>query len=181
MMFNGVFYGVYLASVYKAANIDNLKDGTLTIAGAIGSICNGGSRMFWASLQDKYNFKRVYFVLLVIQLVVSIIIYPIRAHAGAYVFCVALSFLCEGGQFSMFPTVAVKIFGVHNGGQIFTIMFFCVSLSSNFGLLMDTYVKPHVGVQNIFWLGSLLTLTNIILLFWLNEKPLKPRAVKGEA
>ena len=49
MLFNGVFFGVYISSVYKsfARGID---DNTLTIAGAVGSFINGSSRIFWASL-----------------------------------------------------------------------------------------------------------------------------------
>jgi len=46
----GVFYGVYLASVYKTTADDVLKDHTLTLAGALGSVCNGSSRIMWASV-----------------------------------------------------------------------------------------------------------------------------------
>lgn len=177
MLLNGVFYGTFMASVYKAVNIDNLRDGTLTTAGALGAVCNGASRVFWATLQDKHGFKRVYFVLLVLQLAVSLLIYPLRAEAPAYVLLVALSFSCCGGHFSMFPTVAVKVFGVQNGGQIFTAIFFAVPLSSNFGLLLVRYAQPHIGVSPIFWLASLLTLLNLMLLRCLDESPLKPCAL----
>ena len=50
MMFNGIFFGAYIASVYKSIDLDKLSDSTLTTAGAIGSICNGGSRVFWATI-----------------------------------------------------------------------------------------------------------------------------------
>jgi hypothetical protein len=30
----------------------------------------------------------------------------------------------------MFPTLAVKLFGIENGGQIFTLIFFAVPISS---------------------------------------------------
>jgi len=49
---------------------------------------------------------------------------------------VSLSFLCEGGHFSMFPTVAAKIFGIQYGGQIYTIMFFFIAFSSTLGFLI---------------------------------------------
>jgi len=136
MMFNGIFFGAYIASVYKQIDLDKISDSQLTIAGAIGSLCNGGSRIFWATIQDGYGFKKVYYVLLTIQLFVSLTMYHWRGNVIFYILCVALSFFCEGGNFSMFPTVAVNIFGVTNGGQIFTIMFFAVPLSSNFGFLM---------------------------------------------
>jgi hypothetical protein len=66
MLFNGIFFGIYIAAVYKTTAQDFLKDNVLTLTGAFGSVCNGGGRIFWATLQDKYGFKRVYFVLLII-------------------------------------------------------------------------------------------------------------------
>lgn len=53
-----------MASVYKVVAQDTLSDRTLTIAGAIGSVCNGGSRIFWATLQDTYGFKKIYYYML---------------------------------------------------------------------------------------------------------------------
>jgi hypothetical protein len=50
LLFQGIFFGIYMASVYKVCAIDVLDDMSLTIAGAIGSVCNGGSRIMWASL-----------------------------------------------------------------------------------------------------------------------------------
>lgn len=66
LLFIGMFYGLFIASVYKttAQGKDGLSDRVLTIAGAIGSVCNGSSRIMWATLQDKIGFKKVYFILL---------------------------------------------------------------------------------------------------------------------
>jgi MFS transporter, OFA family, oxalate/formate antiporter len=64
MIYTGLFYGIYVASVYKTTAQDFISDHTLTTAGAIGSVCNGGSRIGWATLYDHYGFKKVYFVLL---------------------------------------------------------------------------------------------------------------------
>merc|ERR1712086_1163423 len=71
LLFFGIFNGLYVASVYKQIALHDLDDGVLTIAGAIGSVCNGGSRIVWAALMDKVGFKKVYFALLCIQLVIS--------------------------------------------------------------------------------------------------------------
>lgn len=50
LLFFGMFYGLYVASVYKTTAQNSLSDLTLTIAGAIGSVCNGSSRIAWATL-----------------------------------------------------------------------------------------------------------------------------------
>jgi len=66
MLFTGNFYGIYMASVYKAAAKDTLPDNILTYAGMIGSICNGGGRLFWGLLMDMIGFKKTYFCLIVV-------------------------------------------------------------------------------------------------------------------
>jgi hypothetical protein len=50
MLMNGVFFGVFTANVYKTVALNYLSDDVLTTAGGIGSICNGGSRIIWATL-----------------------------------------------------------------------------------------------------------------------------------
>ena len=68
MLYCSTFYGMYMSSAYKnfGSKKGNIDDFTLTLAGAFGSICNGFSRIFWASLQDHHGFKKMYAILLLI-------------------------------------------------------------------------------------------------------------------
>ena len=50
MLLLGMFYPLYIASAYKFLAQDTLKDHVLTVAGSIGSVFNGSSRIFWATL-----------------------------------------------------------------------------------------------------------------------------------
>lgn len=62
----GVFYGVFVANIFKMAAQDSILDSTLTLAGALGAMFNGTSRIIWATLQDYWGFKKTYFILLMI-------------------------------------------------------------------------------------------------------------------
>jgi len=66
MYFNGVFFGVYVASVFKSVALGYIGDKTLTIAGSMGAFINGSSRLLWATLQDKYGFKSIYIFICII-------------------------------------------------------------------------------------------------------------------
>ena len=136
MLFLGTFYGCYVVSVYKTVANVNLEDHLLTLAGSLGSACNGSSRIIWATLQDKFGFKKVYSCLLTLQLTLSASIYFVRKHPTVYVIWVCCTYLCYGGHFSMFPTLTARIFGLRHGGQIFTIMFFALCISSLFGFVL---------------------------------------------
>lgn len=180
LLFNGVFFGVYVTSEFKEIDLDYLSDKTLTYAGSIGALANGASRIFWATLYDQYGFKRTYAVILAIQFTVSLVMYPLRASAYIYTLCVALTLLCEGGHFSLFPAAAANIFGLENGGQIFTLMFFAVPSSSMLGFGLVYFYQDVLGVQNIFLISSLLTAANMAILFFFDEQPMKVKAAKDD-
>lgn len=135
-----------MASIYKQINLENLSDRTLTIAGAIGTVCNGVSRVFWPTLQDRFGFRRIYYCLLTVQLITSLFIYRVKSNAELYILCVALSFLCEGGHFSMFSVAGVTIFGVENGALINTFVNWAIPMTSLFGLLMTNNLEQYIGV-----------------------------------
>ena len=101
------------------------------------------------------------------------LMYTTRTSSFYYTLFVFLAFFAEGAHFSMFPTVAVNIFGVENGGQIFTYMFFCVPLSAISSGLVVTYLQSYIGTYNIFNLSGALTLINLILLHFLSEEKIK--------
>ena len=116
MLFFGEFYCLYNASSYKLVAQNTISDRSLTIAGALGSILNGLSRVVWGALLDKYGFKKLYLMLLTIETIVSFSIESCKYNATLYIICVALSFLCIGGHISLFSATGVRIFGIRNGG-----------------------------------------------------------------
>ena len=114
ILFNGMFFGSYLVSTFKpvALNAGVIKDDEITIIGSLSMISNGAARLVWSSMQDKFGFKKVYFVLLIIQFVISLSIYSFRQDLYSYLILVCVAMACEGGHFTMFPTVCVEIFGI---------------------------------------------------------------------
>jgi MFS family permease len=174
MLFNGLFFGVYMVSVYKdiGLNKGSIGDRELTIAGAVGSFVNGSSRILWASLYDKFGFRIIYMIILVIQLISAVSLYSARFNFVAYSILLWLAFLCEGGHFSLFPPSAVKLYGIEEGGKIFTISFFAVPLSSFLGFTLAHFI-PGIDAKIVFYIGALMTLFNIILLMVFDEDEIK--------
>lgn len=174
MFMIGLFYPIYIASVYKPIAQDELKDSVLTIAGAIGSVCNGTSRVFWASLMDRFSFRSVYACLLLLELAVSLSIYYVRDQPVLYPIWVGLSYWCEGGHFSMFATAGVQIFGIKNGGTIFSVIFLATPVTSTLSFIL---IKENLPTQTILWVGSAMTAFNLVLLYFFNDKPFKPNRI----
>lgn len=107
MLFFAQFYGMFMASSFKNFGCieGDIDDFTLTIAGSIGSFFNGFGRLFWALLQDRFGFKKIYLIVLTIQVGVSAsIFFIVTVNKYLYVVWVATSFICLAGNFSMIPT-----------------------------------------------------------------------------
>ena len=65
-------YGMFMSHTFKALGIITINDDLfLTTVGSIGAVVNGCSRSLWATLQDKYSFKKIFFILLIIQIPLS--------------------------------------------------------------------------------------------------------------
>lgn len=111
-------------------------------------------------------------MLLVIQFITAVTLYSAKDNAFVYTVLLCLVFACEGGHFSTFPAAAVKLYGIQEGGKIFTISFFSVPISSMLGFVLAHYVKG-ANEQAIFYFGAFLTLTNIILLMTFDEDEIK--------
>ena len=166
----GTFYGLYMASSYKIVGEDFIDDKHLTIAGSLGAVCNGGSRLMWASLLDKYRFNHVYGVIMVIQLAISSTIYFTRKSPSLYIIWVCISYLCEGGQFSCFPVVIANIFGLTNGGVVTTLAFWAVPTSSLSSFALVFFKAPPLY---IYIVGAVLTFFNMVILFKFDDSEMQ--------
>ena len=112
MFFNGLFFCVYNSSVYKNNASGLISDHLLSVAGALGAMCNGLSSFGWGTVIDKLGFKRIYAIIMLIEICVAFSIYFSRSHQYLYILLVCCSFLCQGGHFSCFPSISVKVFGI---------------------------------------------------------------------
>lgn len=101
-----------------------MDDQFITMIGALGSVCNGGSRILAGWLMDNYPFKRVYLALLLIQLVVCCTITTVvQSNKYLYLIWVMIGYNCLGPHFVLFPANMVKTFGIKAGSQIYSICY----------------------------------------------------------
>ena len=55
--------------IYELSVIDN--DQFVTIVGSLGSISNGLTRPLWATFFDKFGFRKVFLVLVILQVLLD--------------------------------------------------------------------------------------------------------------
>ena len=80
---------------------------------------------------------------------------------------------CEGGHFTMFPTLCVEIFGIQNGGQIYTFLFFFIPFSAITGFILNEFGKKFISSQIVYFIAGGLTCLNFVLLYFFDEKKIR--------
>ena len=65
----------------------------------------------WASLMDRFGFKLIFNIVMIINLICTASIGYVGNNFWAYLVILSLTMCCEGGMFSCFPAESSKIFG----------------------------------------------------------------------
>ena len=153
MIYMSVSNGYFMATNFKNYGITKISDDQfLTLVGSLGSVFNGAGRFFWGLLSDKFNFKKVYLTVLIIQLVNIATLRFISSIETAYLLWVCSALLCEGGNFVLFPPLSLKVFGPNVGSKIYSILILVCSFSNltQFGLNLG--LRPLIGFENEFYI-----------------------------
>lgn len=166
MLFFGEFYGVYMASVYKIIAEDYVQDHQLALAGALGGIGNGISRLILASMVDKFGFKAVYSGIILVQLACSCGIWSCRQNPILLTIIIVGSYCTLGGHFSCFPPAAARIFGIRNSAMITTLLMYGSPISS---LLSFVFVHMGFDYKTVFTIAAIFTSINVILLYFFDD------------
>jgi len=167
----GATLGLFLASSFKVYGSNKINDDHfLTVIGSFGSIANGCTRAVWALSFDKFGFKKVYFVLLSIQLILAPTLDLVAGSKTLFLIWYSLIMGCEGGHFAMFPSVTAKVFGLKNGPKIYGYMFWFSAVGTWIGLLASNLAINHTGWNAMFLMCFGLTLISFICNIFFKEK-----------
>jgi MFS family permease len=171
MVYLSVSYGQFLGSTFKTYGEEEITDDSfITAVGSIAAIANGISRGIWATLQDKYGFKTIFFIILVVEICLSYTLSFIRYWKILYLIWITLSLFWMGGHFSITPTVYAKIYGLKTGGKVYSFMFSTYLLSNTTGLVLAKLMLPNYGYNAIFLVLSIMITVSFVLLFYFKEE-----------
>lgn len=112
MAFLSIVPGFYIINVYKTFGKTKIDDDEfLTVVGSVSSVFNGSFRYVWGALMDVIGFKKSYAALILIQTVFIMTIFYVADIEALYLIWVSVIVCCEGGHFSLYPTVIARMYG----------------------------------------------------------------------
>jgi MFS family permease len=170
MSFFGWCYTMFMANVFKSYGEKYIKDDAfITTIGAVGAILNGLGRTIWATLMDKYGFKKVYGALLIVKISVAMTIPFARMSSLLYFIWISLTFVTLGGQFSLFPALCGKIYGAKTGGLVFSVLYSGSMMSVILGLIFTRLLLAPLGYNFIIILTAFMAMVSLGILCIFDE------------
>lgn len=164
LMYLSVCNGYFMAANFKGYGITKISDDRfLTLVGSISSLCNGGARFMWGLITDRFPFKKIYMVILIIQMIEIATLRFISEYSIAYLLWVSVALLCEGGHFVIFPPLCLHVFGPKVGSRVYSLLIFVTALSSVTQFGINLGLRPLIGYENEFLVYLGFTIVAFIL------------------
>ena len=157
----------------------------MTVAGSIGALVNGISRLVIGNFQDKVGFSFIYKIILVFELIVCAFITTIvQTNGWLYTIWVCFGYLCLGAHFIMIPLAMTSIFGLKSGGQLASMTYLSRGLSALVGTILSDKLSNSMGEDSykaMFYLSSGLVLISAsINIFCFKEDQIRKEQIELE-
>ena len=140
-----------------------MSDRYLTIMGAIGSLMCGMSRFLWAALMEKFSFRFLLWLLLVVNSFLSFTVFYISKVPFIYLAYILVSLTCYGGFLGIFPAIASKVFGFRYGSQIYGFLFYAFPVSNFLQLLIINLIGTTLGYWFVFMISGGMSVCGLLL------------------
>ena len=124
MMILTNYFNTFLGNVFKpfGSSIGNIDDSVLTWAASLGAVCNSSARFLFGKLIDTMGFKKLYSILLMMQLSNVIIAFLCVKITPIFFICVLVNFFCLGASFICMPAGCAKVFGTKWGTSVYSLV-----------------------------------------------------------
>lgn len=152
-LFNG--QGIqFVSTLYKAYGQTFIKDDHfLAIVGSLSAVCNGGGRIMWGIIADKFSVRSALMFSCGI-FCISVLTFEVTSLVGKslYTIYVCILFLSFSGNFVLLPTATARTFGQTyyelNYGMVFTASI----ITSPVSAILTSNLKSSLGWDNMFFL-----------------------------
>ena len=151
--------------------LNSLNSGLLSTLSKFYALINGFGRIIWGFLLDKFKLKKLYYLILFTEMLISLTIF----HAGnlQYLYFIMIctcSFLFSG-IIVIIVLIYPKIYGIKYSNKIYGIACALSGFSSLLGpIISKVLIKGINDYKRIYYSGLLSSLLAVINLYFLSDK-----------
>ncbi|KAJ8310392.1 hypothetical protein KUTeg_012257, partial [Tegillarca granosa] len=123
------------------------------IVGSLAAACNGGGRLLWGILSDKYS-VRTSLILSSGLMCILMLTFNVTSLVSRelYVVYVCLLFLSLSGNSVLLPTATAKAFGKEHYGVNFGIIYTACIITSPLSAVLTSNLKNRIGWDGMFYM-----------------------------
>ncbi|KAJ8310975.1 hypothetical protein KUTeg_011476 [Tegillarca granosa] len=140
----------FISTLYKVA-----------IVGSLAAACNGGGRLLWGILSDKYS-VRTSLILSSGLICILMLTFNVTSLVSRelYVVYVCLLFLSLSGNSVLLPTATAKAFGKEHYGVNFGIIYTACIITSPLSAVLTSNLKNRIGWDGMFYMIAAFSFIN---------------------
>lgn len=142
----------------------------LFVIGILFGSINGGSRLIWGYLMDKFGFWKLMFIISSMEVAIGCSLYFAVNWDILYIILVNVIAACLGGNFAMISPVFMKVFGLDLGPEVYGISSYLIGIGSVCGPILTKLILSDItDYLFAFIIGGLVCSVKIIVLFFFDE------------
>lgn len=154
MMLLSQMFGGFFSYIYKQLGLAvGIHDSVLTWAASMSSLVQAVTRLSFGALYDIYGFKRLYIILLSINVINGLICFYARSVTWLYFICIMLNYLVIAGVFAIFPVPVATTFGSKYGTSVYPLVLLGSPLSALLITMETEVLYPKFGSQIVIFVG----------------------------
>ncbi|KAL4478659.1 hypothetical protein ABPG74_006894 [Tetrahymena malaccensis] len=157
LIINGNYKSI--AKDYKFSN-----ESFQALEGSLGGFANGFCRPIWNLLLDKYSFKRILQILLLIEIITSLTMQFTSINKIFYAVWVFIIHITLGGVLGMWPVFCSQINGIKIGSQLYCFYWLGFTIANLFQFVIVMSLKTKIGFNNILYIYFAQALIGFILI-----------------
>ncbi|EAS00155.1 oxalate/formate antiporter family transporter (macronuclear) [Tetrahymena thermophila SB210] len=170
--FLAVGLGLIINGNYKSIAKDYgfTSDSFQSLVGSLGGVANGFCRPLWSLLLDKYSFKRILQILLLIEIITSLTMQFTNVNRIFYALWVFIIHMTLGGVLGMWPVFCSQINGIKIGSQLYCFYWLGFTIANLFQFMLVMGLKTKIGFNNILYIYFAQALIGLLLMTFYNFK-----------
>ena len=161
----------FIVNCYRDfGNRNNVPQTYLYIAVLFFNLINGFSRFIWGIFNDIFGFKKLLFLITIIEIFVGLSIYFVVNYEYIYVIELLLVGICLGGIATIISPTYNKIFSLLLGPELHGIAGIFIAVANILGpLCFKLTSKDVISYMIFFIIGAVLCATKLIILYFFDE------------
>jgi len=176
MMVLANFFGTFFSYTFKGFAEDDtyhtiISDRLMSIAASVGGgLVNGATRITMGTLTDKFSFKLLFGIMMVVQLFNALVCFWAGKNGGTFFVCVMLNYFSLGGLFAVFPGTVIRTFGKEHGPSVYVLVLIGSFVSSVLNIFNTKLLLPNTSFLVVYMVGAGTTVLCLIVLYFYEEK-----------